>query len=370
MEPVAGNEAAIDLDYHSSAVRIRAVNALFENQAPSLSDRLNLVHSAGTVSRCGNHNGPSYGVVLAHPGVEVTRNSDPDGPFSNLDQDVNATEPPLMEYDPAYPDRGFVDDVWPRDIAAMVVCIPHLLTRSTLHQDKSSVVYIHDLNHFSAPGVPVFMGGANVKGNGPHSNPDISFLDETELDDVQSPSSRLNLKRQVNVSAADRVWTITVVAMDGDTTYQPNIVFVILGGALIFVCSVLVSIWVYTSARRTEQWNEMTTKAQAERAKLILDNAQQQAKTERELNDFLAHEVRNPVAAAMGASNFLGIAVHQDPPLVTQEARDQAKEDLKIIDNALHFVNDLLRNMLDMVRELSDKKPRLNDEKQSLMGLT
>lgn len=349
MEPVASNEAAIDLDYHSSEVRIRAVNALFDNKAPSLSDRLNLVRTAGTVSRCGNHNGPSYGVVLAHPGVELNRNTDPYGVFSNLDQDVNATQAPTMEYDPAYPDRGFVDDVWPRDIAAMVLCIPDILARSTHNQDKSSVVYIHDLNHPNNDNEPVFMGGAMVRGNGPQNPPDISFLDETELADISSPTDHVNLMRQGNVKAANRVWTITVVAVEGDTTYQPNTIFVILGGALIFVCSVLVSIWVYTSARRQEKWNEMTTKAQAERAKLILENAQQQAKTERELNDFLAHEVRNPVAAAMGASNFLGIAVNQDPPLVTQESREQAREDLKIIDNALHFVNDLLRNMLDMV---------------------
>ena len=344
MEPVAGNEAAIDLDYHSSEVRIRAVNAAYDNAAPSLSDRLTLVSSEDTVSRCGNHNGPSYGVVLTHPGVGVTRTSDPNGAFSNLDSygygknGTNATD---------ISSGG--DDVWPRDLAAMVICIPDLLIKSTIDQDKSSSVYIHDLNHLSDDAV--FMGAATVKGNGANTKPDVSFLDEVAIDELKSPSRFEQLKRQANVTAANRVWTITVVALDD--TYKPNIIFVVVGGVIIFVCTVLVSLWIYTNARRVEKWNEITAAAQAEKAALILQNAKQQAKTERELNDFLAHEVRNPVAAAMAACNFVAVAVNQEIPLADKESQELARDDLKIIDNALHFVNDLLRNMLDMHRATS-----------------
>ena len=345
MEPIAGNEAAIDLDYHSSEVRIRAVNAVFENKAPSLSDRLTLVRAEGTVSRCGDHDGPSYGVVLAHPGVELTRTSDPDGAFSNLDSygygknGTNATD---------ISSGG--DDVWPRDIAAMVLCIPDLLIRSTINQDKSSSVYIHDLNHLSDD--PVFMGAADVQGNGANTRPDVSFLDEKAIGELKS-SRYEQLKRQANVTAANRIWTITVIALDD--TYKPNIIFVAVGGVIIFVCTILVSLWIYTNARRVEKWNEITTAAQTEKAALILENAKQQAKTERELNDFLAHEVRNPVAAAMAACNFVAVAVNQENPLPDKESRELARDDLKIIDNALHFMNDLLRNMLDMHRAFSNQ---------------
>jgi len=69
-EPISGNEAAIDLDYYSSESRTRAVNALFETEKPSLTDRLSLVKKAGTASRCIGGNdphaddeGPSFGVV-------------------------------------------------------------------------------------------------------------------------------------------------------------------------------------------------------------------------------------------------------------------------------------------------------------------
>ncbi|CAB9502715.1 respiration control sensor protein ArcB [Seminavis robusta] len=342
-EPVAGNEAAIDLDYHSSEVRMRAVNAVFDEQAPSLSDRLSLVRTAGTVSRCGNHNGPSYGVVLAHPGVNVSR---PFGhrPSSPLNGDVfyNATTNETIVEGAV--DDGFVDDVWPRDLSAMVLCIPDLISRSSYElQDQSSAVYIHDLNHPNAQ-EPVFMGGAIIQ-----TGHNISFLEEVPIQDLKAPRSKLLFASDIN--AANRVWTITVVALDG--TYEPNVVFVILGGVIIFMSTMLLAAWIYTNSRRLAKWNEMTAKAQAEKAALILQSAHSQAKTERELNDFLAHEVRNPVAAAMAACNFVSVEVNKPNPLQNDASRELARDDLKIIDNALHFVNDLLRNMLDMHRAAS-----------------
>ena len=78
MEPIIGNEAAIDLDYHSSEVRIRAVNALFENQAPSLSDRLSLVRTAGEngrdwVARCSMSFSGSIGRLVVQRNLLSTR---------------------------------------------------------------------------------------------------------------------------------------------------------------------------------------------------------------------------------------------------------------------------------------------------------
>jgi signal transduction histidine kinase len=346
MEPIPGNEAAIDLDFYSSEVRIRAVKAVFENKAPSLSDRLTLVRTAGTVSRCGNHNGPSYGVVLTHPGFNLARPKNTSPQVSQMgwgEVFYNATTNETVVEGAT--DNGFVDDVWPRDMASIVLCIPDLLTRKTVNIDQSSAVFVHDLNH--PGGKPVFMGGAIVDGN----SRNISFLDEVELDEIQAPTGRQQLQRQYNLTAANRVWTVTVVALEG--TYQPSLVFVILGGVMIFLAAVFLALWVVTSARRVKKWNELTSAGQREKASLILENARQQAKTERELNDFLAHEVRNPVAAAMAACNFVSVAINQPEPLKDEASRELARDDLKIIDNALHFVNDLLRNMLDMHRAAS-----------------
>ena len=63
--------------------------------------------------------------------------------------------------------------------------------------------------------------------------------------------------------------------------------------------------------------------------------------------------MRNPVAAAMAACSFVRKAVNKEPPLRDKATRDCCREDIKIIENALKFVNDLLRNMLDMHRAAS-----------------
>ena len=70
-------------------------------------------------------------------------------------------------------------------------------------------------------------------------------------------------------------------------------------------------------------------------------------------------EVRNPVAAAMSACSFVKTAIEVDNPLATEEQRQETREDVSIIDNALRFVNDLLRNMLDMHRA-ANKQLKVN----------
>jgi signal transduction histidine kinase len=308
-EPIAGNEAAIDLDYHSSESRTRAVLALFEKEAPSLTDRLNLVKKAGEVSRCGDHDGISYGVVLMHPGVPLS------------------AEP----------------DVWPKDFSTIVLCIPDLLKRSTVEQGQSSAVYIHDRSHPSADSV--FMGAARVTTyTREEKENDITFLDEIDLEAV----SEFKIYQQRDIDVANRVWTVTVVDESGH--YDSNILFVTLGGVIILFASIFLAVWVNNNDRKARKYNAMRAQAESEKAALILQNARQATKTERELNDFIAHEVRNPVAAAMAATNFVKLAVNKEVPFPDQESKELAREDVNIIDNALRFVNDLLRNMLDMHR--------------------
>lgn len=65
-----------------------------------------------------------------------------------------------------------------------------------------------------------------------------------------------------------------------------------------------------------------------------------------QLNDFIAHEVRNPVAAAMAACSFVRAAADQP----TVQDMERLRDDVKVVDNSLKFINDLLRNLLDMHR--------------------
>jgi signal transduction histidine kinase/CheY-like chemotaxis protein len=93
----------------------------------------------------------------------------------------------------------------------------------------------------------------------------------------------------------------------------------------------------------------------AEKNHTLIQNAKASAKTERDLNDFIAHEVRNPLSAAMSAASFISSAVNEREPLTTVEDRQAVRDDITIIESSLQFVNDLLRNMLDFHRATSSE---------------
>lgn len=61
----------------------------------------------------------------------------------------------------------------------------------------------------------------------------------------------------------------------------------------------------------------------------------------------------------MSACSFVKTALKQKEPLRDEESLTTTREDVNIIDNALKFVNDLLRNMLDMHRA-TNKKMKVN----------
>ena len=361
MEPIVGNEAAIDLDYYSSESRIRAVEALFETKKPSLTDRLSLVKKAGSVSRCisgdggfSGVQGPSFGVVLMHPGVKLSQDN---------------------------------ETSWPRDFSSIVLCMPDLMKRSTDHLDRKISVYIHDLSHPTYE-EPVFMGAVKLDQNETAYQEEDSYVmslrEEIPLHELKCTAE--DTCHQQTIDIANRRWTITVVDEHGYNKYQ--LLYVILVGLVVFVAFFCLAIWVLATDRKNRSYAALKAQAAAERNALVLENANKAAQTERELNDFLAHEVRNPLAAAMAATTFLrtqlerrsqstkGVRTHFDDSeeiegLVNDTSekvvsgRDdsikslssprlvQAREDVQVVDNSLRFINDLLRTMLDMHRATS-----------------
>ena len=243
MEPVIGNEAAIDLDYYSHISRRKTLTHCMEYGEPALTERLLLVKDPDAVSRCGAIDAPSFGVVMMHPGVNLTET---DG------------------------------EIWPRDLSSIVMCVPNLLKTSIEGYDGSSSVYLHD-----SSGDTSFLGG--VQQDHPDGR-DLAYLQEAELDDIEG-----YYKFQEDLVLTNKVWTVTIVAPK--SAYQPNVTFVVLGAVLVLLASVCLALWIYSSTRRTRKFNAMKAKVDSEKAALILENTRQAARAERELNDFIAHEV-------------------------------------------------------------------------------
>ncbi len=300
VEPVEGNEAAIGLDYTSRGPRQKAVKKCIEEGRAALTDRLRLVIETEE---------ESYGVVLMHPGMMLSSNA----------------------------------DVWPKDLASIVIRIPDLIKRSTENQQPNSAVYIYDKSDPSA--APVFLGAASVTSYDKNSGPLLTPLPEVTLDELRG---RQYLYIEQNIMAADRRWIVAVLTVDD--TYKAGFLFVCVGGIIIFLASLCLSLFIRARTRHVEQLNKTKADEDAEKAKLILNNAHEATRAQRELNDFLGHEVRNPVAAAMTACSFVKAAVFENEPLSTQESCTTTRQDVVIIENAMKFVNDLLRNMLDMHR--------------------
>lgn len=241
MEPIPGNERAIDLDYHASGSRKKTVMISIDTGLPSLTDRLVLVQETGN----------TFGVVLFHPGYNLTEGT----------------------------------DVWPRDLASIVIRIPDLLRRAAAGNGISSAVYIYDES--DSLGVPRFLGASEIVTGKNDAN-----LPERELADLEKWLHHGGILHQANrIKAANKDWVVVTHALDG--AYQPNLAFVIFGGIIIFLASVCLAYWVHANSKRIDAYNKMRAHAESERAALILENARQATKAERELNDFIAHEVGN-----------------------------------------------------------------------------
>jgi signal transduction histidine kinase/CheY-like chemotaxis protein len=305
IEPIQGNEAAIDFDLYSSPSRRETIEAALTNWKPALTPRLKLVQETDP---------SAYSVIIMHPGIPVS------------------TDPGRT----------------PKDLATLVIRIPDLLHTSTVrYQAESIAVYIFDSSKVDVD--PQFLGGIGVSVRDGRATQ--TSIAETEL----SALRKSNTKRiyEEGLAMASSEWTIVVVPMEG--TFEENLTFVILGTVMIFVACACLAMFVYARRVAMIKQNQMVLASEAEKAALLVLTAKASTKAERELNDFIAHEVRNPLSAALSALSFVSLEVHTEPPLATAESQQAVKEDLSIIKNGLHFINDLLRSMLDMHRAASNQ---------------
>ena len=179
----------------------------------------------------------------------------------------------------------------------------------------------------------------------------VQSLSETTIEEARASGNRYVYNTRMKI--ASREWTVVIVAQDDE--YEPELGFILLGSIMIFVACLCLALWMWTSRRREAKMSEMRLAAKAEKDAIVVKNARMAAKRERELNDFIAHEVRNPLSAAMSAYSFVNSAVHEEEPLRTDDSRVSVRDDLEIIGTSLEFMNDLLRNMLELHRASSNQ---------------
>lgn len=169
----------------------------------------------------------------------------------------------------------------PNEVSLVVVRIRSLLLRAARTQATSSSVVMFDTTNQDEE--PHFLGGIDIQvdeidhtdehhGHGQHH---YTYTPETTMESVRNAGLLL---WEESVSIADREWQILVTH-----PASPAIAFVILGSVIILLACLCLAAWYHTNARRETRMHNMRVVAEAEKAALILENAEKNAAHEREL---------------------------------------------------------------------------------------
>lgn len=313
------NVAALDFDIFTSPSRRKGIEEALATGKPAVSERLKLIQETqvGTEPY-------AYSVILFHPGANFSVPSP--------------------------------------DVSVLAIRIPELLVQANeeFHREEGVTLYMYDSSDPTTP----YLGGAVLHACAKTTQTGrFNFTDEISLEEVRRRPSRF--QSEYTIPLASRNWTFVIVAEEG--SFEPDVFFVIFGALMIFVTSTAVAVWVWSMSRRLAKMNDLRALAEKEKAEIRIENAKKAAKNERELNDFIAHEVRNPLSAAISACSFVSTSINETEPLVDSETRQSVRDDVQIIDNSLQFINDLLRNMLDMHRASSNQLT-IETEHVDLMG--
>jgi signal transduction histidine kinase/CheY-like chemotaxis protein len=309
LEPVLSNKPAIELDLYSNPPQKNEIDLAIASREPVLSKRLHTVQETEE---------KAYSVIIYHPGI-------------------------FLETEP---------DDYPSELGLVLIRIPSLLSRVALVQEENLAVYLYDTTILNTGGAAEYLGSGAFKitgGKDEEVTHTMELLPEIDLDTLHKKYESSRLYEEEVAITPSGTWVVAVVPVDD--TYQPYITFVLFGGAMILTAGVFIAAWYFTNARRDARLNEIRVASEAKKAALIVESAEKSALAERELNDFLAHEVRNPLAAAMSACSFVSSAIEEDK----SETTTFVKEDIGIINTSLQYINDLLRNMLDMHKASSDQ---------------
>ena len=108
---------------------------------------------------------------------------------------------------------------------------------------------------------------------------------------------------------------------------------------VVAIVLVLATLWHRYRLARQQRLYASTAKA-----------ANDKAEFETEFNQYMAHEVRNPLASALAALNFVTSKTIDPEVVPNEENRALLKSDVAVVESSLQFVHELLRNMLDLHR--------------------
>lgn len=308
LEPMERNEAVLDLDMYS--FRQDEIDTAMATLKPVLGPRGKLMQedTAGV-----------YGVSLIHPGY-----------VTEMEQD--------------HPSSAS------QAITKIVVRIPTLIEQAaTMTKSPPSSVFIFDETPKRMAvyeNQPVFLGAVNVLPENKINGSRTELRPEIQWSELPSATHSF----ETTIQAADHTWRVIIQGEEPDY----DIFYIVLGGGFILLGCIVLAVAFHSNLHRMTKMQRIQSRGEAEKAELAL----LQAKREMHLNDFIAHEVRNPLSSAICALSFVN-ATAQDR-VKEPAVRKALLDDVEILDSSLQYINDLLRNLLDIHRTAS-KKMKLDE---------
>ncbi|CAB9523324.1 Hybrid signal transduction histidine kinase K [Seminavis robusta] len=347
LEDLTVKAALLDFDISTSLVRRNAVLEAVNTKLPAMTSRMKGLQNIDSVS---------YSTMIMHPGVSLS-DSTPESARRHVG-----------------------------DVSIVVIRIQEMIMKirrqfnvaqpvSVFLYDSTEDLGIAQKSSSSVPEAPAFLGGAQFHADqgfdfDSHHHEDhdgsnlLTFSTEQGLEDVRASSHRYRFEKTMSV--ASRRWTF--VAVFHDCTLPPTLPFLGLGASLIFLASLFLAFGMVSNHRRTTNIHQLKAQASAERANRMIEQEKQSTERQRELNQFVSHEIRSPIAAGISSCSFVQSALQdcRNNSCVNREESNQAEgsakvlieeaelqcieEDVAVIDQSLQFVNDLLRNILDLHR--------------------
>mmetsp|Transcript_1931 Transcript_1931/g.3698 ORF Transcript_1931/g.3698 Transcript_1931/m.3698 type:complete len:950 (-) Transcript_1931:171-3020(-) len=149
----------------------------------------------------------------------------------------------------------------------------------------------------------------------------------------------------VPLETTDNEWEMTVGYHD------PNDLPHLVAALLVVLVSAFLSALIFTVLAQ----QQINAELQKEEGDLLVENARAATQAERDLNEYISHEIRNPLAAAIAATSFVGTAVEDCTSAANKNKKKEldvksTKEDLAIVNHSLNYIDELLRTMLDIHR--------------------
>ncbi len=137
-------------------------------------------------------------------------------------------------------------------------------------------------------------------------------------------------------SLLDTNWTIIVLSSEqGDV------------GSLVYASAIAIPLAVLVAALCFLGWVRTDAALEASRASRKVSEANAAARAERRINEWLSHEVRNPLSVAISANNFCRAEIESSGGNARATQRETVLADLDLVGSSLQYILSLLNNMLD-----------------------